>query len=107
MIERVEVGHMQSFNLRDMNIKKRYAGSYRGMRFMIRPFGESKDSAAFEVFVFPEPFNFDRTAEDKKTREVFPYSEEGLDQIHLWLNRQYETRREEWDAALQKGLLED
>ena len=41
----------------------------------------------------------------KKTRKTFPYSEEGLDQIHLWLNEQYEGRKEYWTAAMKGGLM--
>ena len=106
MIERVDIGHMQNYNLRDkLEIKRRYTGSFRGMRFLIHPIGESRDEAEFEVFTFPEPFNFEHTAENKKTRKSFPYSEEGLDQIHQWLNAQYEERETEWTAALKAGLM--
>jgi hypothetical protein len=59
------------------------------------------------VFTFPEPFNFEHTAEEKKTRKTFPYSEEGLDQIHVWLNEQYEERKEYWTRALKAGLMAD
>ena len=106
MINRVDIGHMQNYNLRDkLEIKRRYTGSFQGMRFLIRPIGESKDDAEFEAFTFPEPYNFEHTAESKKTRKTFPYSEEGLDQIHLWLNEQYEERKEYWTAAMKGGLM--
>ena len=108
MINRVDIGHMQNYNLRDkLEIKRRYTGSFLGMRFLIRPIGESKDDAEFEAFTFPEPYNFEHTAESKKTRKTFPYSEEGLDQIHLWLNEQYEERKEYWIAAMKGGLMVD
>ena len=107
MINRVDIGHMQNYNLRDkLEIKRRYTGSFQGMRFLIRPIGESKDDAEFEAFTFPEPYNFEHTAESKKTRKTFPYSE-GLDQIHLWLNEQYEERKEYWTAAMKGGLMVD
>ena len=108
MINRVDIGHMQNYNLRDkLEIKRRYTGSFQGMRFLIRPIGESKDDAEFEAFTFPEPYNFEHTAESKKTRKTCPYSEEGLDQIHLWLNEQYEERKEYWTAAMKGGLMVD
>ena len=108
MINRVDIGHMQNYNLRDkLEIKRRYTGSFQGMRFLIRPIGESKDDAEFEAFTFPEPYNFEHTAESKKTRKTFPYSEEVLDQIHLWLNEQYEERKEYWTAAMKGGLMVD
>ena len=108
MINRVDIGHMQNYNLRDkLEIKRRYTGSFQGMRFLIRPIGESKDDAEFEAFTFPEPYNFEHTAESKKTRKTFRYSEEGLDQIHLWLNEQYEERKEYWTAAMKGGLMVD
>ena len=108
MINRVDIGHMQNYNLRDkLEIKRRYTGSFQGLRFLIRPIGESKDDAEFEAFTFPEPYYFEHTAESKKTRKTFPYSEEGLDQIHLWLNEQYEERKEYWTAAMKGGLMVD
>ena len=106
MIERVEVGHMQSYNLRDkLDVTKRYTGSFRGMRFLIRPVGDSKEEARFEACVFPEPFNYEHTVEEKKTYETFPYSEEGLDQIHVWLNKMYEERQKDWKDALDGGMM--
>ena len=106
MIERVDIGHMQNYNLRDkLEIKRRYTGSFQGMRFLIRPVGESKVDAEFEAFTFPEPVNFEHTAENKKTRKTFPYSEEGLDQIHQWLNEQYEERKDYWTKAQKAGLM--
>ena len=108
MIERVEVGHIQSYNLRDkLEVTKRYAGSFRGMRFLIRPVGSTKEDALFEVCVFPEPFNFEHTAEEKKTYATFSYDEEGLDQIHHWLNKMYEKRYADWAAALEGRLAAD
>ncbi|HCT90465.1 MAG TPA: GNAT family acetyltransferase [Lachnospiraceae bacterium] len=99
---------MQSYNLRDrLSVTKRYTGSFKGMRFLIRPIGDSKEDARFEACVFPEPFNYEHTAEEKKTYEEFPYSEEGLDQIHRWLNKMYEERQEEWNDALDRGLMAD
>ena len=106
MIERVDIGDGQNNKIRDkLEIKRRYTGSCQGMRFLIRPVGESKDDAEFEVFTFPEPFNFEHTAEDKKTIKTFPYSEEGLDQIYQWLNEQYEERKDYWTAAMKGGLI--
>lgn len=107
MIERVEVGHLQSYNLRDkLAVTKRYMGSFRGMRFLIQPVGEDRENARLEACVFPEPFNYEHTAEEKKIYERFPYSEEGLDQIHVWLNRMYEDRKEEWKEALDGGPMD-
>ena len=73
MIQRVDIGHMQNYNLRDkLEIKKRYTGSYKGMRFLLRPVGEGKDDAVFEVFTFPEPYNFEHTSEEKKDKKNLP-----------------------------------
>ena len=106
MIERVEVGHMQSYNLRDkLAVTKRYTGSFRGMRFLIRPVGDSREDAEFEACVFPEPFNFEHTHKEKKIYERFPYSEEGLDQIHMWLNKMYEEKQKDWQDAMDGGWM--
>ena len=44
-----------------------FSGSYKGMRFFVKSFEEEKITA----FVYPEPYNFDKTPEDNKEKEDF------------------------------------
>ena len=71
-----------------------YFGSHRGMRFrlarnpmedvaLLSP--DKKGDAVFEAVVWPEPVCY-----------------EGKEQMIAWLNEQYETRYEEWEAVRAK-----
>jgi hypothetical protein len=71
-------------------------GDHHGMRYRMIRAGEEPDFR-IDAWVWPEPFSFEFTPEEKKTQASFPFSEEGrLSAIH-WMQEQYETRRSEWD----------
>lgn len=72
--------------------KEDYAGSYQGMRYMLHQ-ETTEDEKKLKVFVWPEPFGFEATPEEKKISELFPFTEEGLGEAISWLNGQYETVR--------------
>lgn len=88
-----------------------YLGSHRGMRFRLsrNPMEDvalappdKKGEAEFEAIIWPEPFCFEATPEEQKTTEKFPFDEAGKEQMVAWLNEQYETRFEEWEAVRAK-----
>lgn len=85
-----------------------YFGSHRGMRYRIArdPMDDvalappdKKGEAAFEIIIWPEPFSFDATEDDKKTKKNFPFTIEGKEEMIAWLNEQYESRLDEWEAV--------
>ncbi len=93
MIQRNDLFHISFYK------KTHFTGSYRGMRYYITKTKESDAEDAANVLratVFPEPYNFDTTAEEDKTHRVFDFSESGLDNVCDWLNEQYENRRDYW-----------
>lgn len=68
-------------------LKKRgFTGSYKGMRYLLKKKGES-----LEAVVWPEPFNFETTEEEKKHGKEFPFHEEGLWEAVAWLNQEFEA----------------
>ena len=48
---------------------------------------------------WPEPFSYENTDDEKKLTKEFPFSEDGKLAAVDWFNEQYESRKEEWDAA--------
>lgn len=93
MIERKDLFHLSFYK------KKRFTGSYRGMRYLITRAKASGDEDAPDVLraiVYPEPYNFEHTPDEEKTPCDFPFSEEGLDMACGWLNGQYESRADVW-----------
>lgn len=77
--------------------KEAYTGSFKGMRYRIK-----KEEDAFEAVVYPEPYCYEATPEEKKTRATFPFTEEGRSSIVDWLNDQYASRLTEWTASARR-----
>lgn len=44
-----------------------------------------------EAVIWPEPYNFEMTGEDKKHGRDFPFGEEGLWEAVDWLNKEFEA----------------
>lgn len=75
-----------------------FNGSYKGMRYRIErnPLKiDKKDTETVPVLiatVWPEPMNYDHTAEELKIRETFNCDKEGKVNAVAWLNEQYEKK---------------
>ena len=74
--------------------KEAYTGSYHGMRYYL-----TVQDNILKAYVYPEPFCFEKTAEEKKTCREFPYDEHAVQLAVDWLNEVYQERREEWERA--------
>ncbi|MCD8124778.1 MAG: hypothetical protein LUE23_07045 [Lachnospiraceae bacterium] len=92
----------QIFSLNFLSYGGMETGDHHGMRYRMVRAGEKPD-VHIDVCVWPEPFCYDKTPEEKKLRAEFPFSEEGREQAIDWLQEQYDSRREAWDHA--PGLL--
>lgn len=75
--------------------KEPFSGGYKGMRYMLVNAGED-----MEVTIWPEPYNYLHTPEEKKLSRHFALTLEGRDEAVAWLNEQYETQKSLWDLAL-------
>ena len=76
--------------------KEPFSGSHHGMRYLFRC-DESKET--FTVFVYPEPWSFEKTSNENKQSASFPMSDEGMDGAVNWLWEMYNVRKKEWNAA--------
>lgn len=54
----------------------------------------------FFVTIWPEPYNFETTAEKEKENQRFIFSEEGREEMVQWLNQRYLERQAVWEDAL-------
>lgn len=70
--------------------KTTFTGSHRGMNFMIRK-QSSDDGDKMQAIVWPGPYIFSVTEDEKKTFRDFEFSREGLKEAIEWLNEYYET----------------
>ncbi len=74
-----------------------FTGSCKGMRYRIIQQKETRDEDGNVVrekgllaSVWPEPFAFEKTPEEKIRARLFPFDEEGLEALTGWLNEMYE-----------------
>ena len=58
--------------------KERYTGSNDGVRFLLEKKSAEGEEDQILVCLWPEPFSFEKTAEDQKRFRGFPFSEDGL-----------------------------
>ena len=69
--------------------KEDYTGSYQGLRYMLHQ-ATVEDEKKLQVYIWPEPFGFEATPEEKKQSELFAFTEEGMNQAVEWMNERYE-----------------
>ncbi|MGO5052723.1 hypothetical protein ACTQ6A_09420 [Lachnospiraceae bacterium LCP25S3_G4] len=72
------------------NYKQPFYGSNQGIRYRISKIGDKQDTQ-LEVTIWPEPFCYEMTAEDKKETKTFQFSENGQEEIIKWLNSKLVT----------------
>lgn len=67
---------------------KPFTGSYKGMRFRIakEEAKDEDDTDKFRVDVWPEPFCYEATEDDKKTVQRFAFTDEGYNDVIRYLN---------------------
>ena len=74
--------------------KEAYTGSMNGMRYRV-----NKIEEGLEAVVYPEPYCYEATPDEQKTKAVFDFSDEGLEQIVNWINQQYEEKLDLWKSS--------
>ncbi len=90
MLKRSDLFHLSFYQ------KTHYTGSIKGMHYYIEKTDEN-DSPQFKVWIFPGPFCFEKTADEAKESKTFDFTEESLESIVAWLNRQYQERESFWN----------
>ncbi len=79
--------------------KRRFTGSYQGMRYLLRKSEQAVDNAdkgketktVIEAVIWPEPFSYDATEEEKKHKREFAFCQEGIWEAVGWLNEEYKA----------------
>ena len=71
-----------------------FSGSYRGMRFVMRPAEEQ-----IRTVIWPEPWCLEKTPPEQTQEAMFPLTEEGLDQARAWLEEKYDQEFDRWEAV--------
>ena len=76
--------------------KTSYSGWINGMRFLIRREQQEDQTDIFHAWVWPGPFIFDLTDEEKKSDFTAPFSDNGKQEVVDWINEQYLNHSELW-----------
>lgn len=79
----------EDFNCLNYVKKEELTGSDAGMRYMLK-----KNGDVIVVTVWPEPYCYAKTPEEKKIRTEVPLSKEGVEMARCWLNEQHEKIKE-------------
>ncbi|WP_099467547.1 hypothetical protein [Konateibacter massiliensis] len=77
--------------------KESYTGSMKGMRYRLNK--EAEPEVKLKVTIWPEPYSYEMTKEEKKQTAEFEFSKEGEEAAVEWLNEQYEAQKELWDSV--------
>lgn len=83
--------------------KSRFTGSYQGMRYQLQKSDrvvreatgeeEAKTGPVILAIIWPEPFNFEVTPDDKKHSREFPFTQDGIWEAVDWLNEEHRAGR--------------
>ena len=82
--------------------KEAFTGSYQGMRYRMKkvdvPVSEDSEdlTTRLSVFVWPQPFCFEKTDDSLKTEQLFDFSAEGINHAVDWLNQIYINEKKRW-----------
>ena len=60
---------------------------------------EGGDDTKLEVIIWPEPYCFAKTEEEKKQRKEFEFSASGVEMAADWLNEQYVEQKPLWELS--------
>ena len=60
---------------------------------------DKRGGAKLKLIVWPEPFNFDHTEDDKKKDRYFDYTSVGLDEAVEFLNNMAQTLKSDKEKA--------
>ncbi len=61
-----------------------YFGSYNGISFAL-----IKKEEKLEAYLYPGPFGFDATPDEKKLKAEFEFSKEGYEQAVSWMDEHF------------------
>ncbi|MDD6281999.1 hypothetical protein ACTNEN_01790 [Oribacterium sp. HCP28S3_H8] len=122
-MKRIDTKDIMHLNFLKMS---NYTGSSEGMRYRMEkhtyrvpdteaaipeptaenpePEPPAKESTDLLVTVWPEPFAYDHTPEDRKISRSFTFDEDGISKSLKWLN---EMKQQDWNAKrlrLEEGI---
>lgn len=96
MIQREDILSMEYLK------KTEFTGCHQGMRYRLEQYQNPEDSDGgkkLKVTVWPEPFNYFKTPEEKKKTAYFSFDEDGVVDAVGWMNDRLFEDKKIWDEA--------
>lgn len=79
--------------------KTEFTGCHQGMRYRLEGVSRGEGPKVLLCTVWPEPFNFFHTSDDKKESAEFPFEEDGIVDAVAWMNDRLFEEKEKWEHA--------
>lgn len=79
--------------------KTEFTGCHQGMRYRLEGVKREEDKKVLLCTVWPEPFNFFSTPDDKKESAEFLFEEDGIVDAVSWMNDRLFEEKEKWEHA--------
>lgn len=79
--------------------KSEYTGCHQGMRYRLEGALDQEGEKKLKATVWPEPFNYWKTASSLKTSAFFDFSEDGVMDAIGWMNDRLFEDKEKWEHA--------
>lgn len=78
--------------------KSEFTGCHQGMRYRLEGINRA-DEKQLKVTVWPEPFNYFKTPDEKKQSAYFTFAENGVLEAIEWMNERFENASEMWEHS--------
>lgn len=79
--------------------KTEFTGCHQGMRYRLEGVADAEGTKKLRCTVWPEPFAFFRTPDEKKETADFPFEEDGVTEAICWMNEMLSDKKEMWEHA--------
>ncbi len=79
--------------------KTEFTGCHQGMRYRLEGAEDEAGEKKLKCTIWPEPFNFFKTPDDKKESSFFLFDEDGVADAVAWMNDKLFEERDKWEHA--------
>lgn len=93
MIQREDILSMEYLK------KTEYTACHQGMRYRLEQAVDEAGEKKLKATVWPEPFNFFKTADELKSSAYFDFCEDGVVDAVAWMNDRLFEDKEKWERA--------
>lgn len=79
--------------------KTEFTGCHQGMRYRLEGVKGENGEKLLKCSVWPEPFNFFTTPDEKKESARFSFDEDGVTDAVSWMNDRLFEEKEKWEHS--------